>query len=145
MDCNLRKIVINDRTLSCQNRPRKVRKLSGDERGGVMSESVMLGLTVSCYCHYWRFLLVFLATHPPCSQYGANETVIIGILPRQGAADGLSQVVILFQSFIHLGKMKNQNNLIKCECVREMFIVYFLHHEQSHALNGAGCEHGTSI
>ena len=111
----------------------------------VMSESVMLGRTVSCYCHYWRFLLVFLATHPPCSQYGANETVIIGILPRQGAADGLSQVVILFQSFIHLGKMKNQNNLIKCECVREMFIVYFLHHEQSHALNGAGCEHGTSI
>ena len=111
----------------------------------VMSESVMLGRTVSCYCHYLRFLLVFLATHPPCSQYGANETVIIGILPRQGAADGLSQVVILFQSFIHLGKMKNQNNLIKCECVREMFIVYFLHHEQSHALNGAGCEHGTSI
>ena len=48
-----------------------------------------------------------------CSQYGANETVIIGILPRLGAADGLSQVVILFQSFIHLGKMKNQNNLIR--------------------------------
>lgn len=48
-----------------------------------------------------------------CSQYGANETVIIGILPRQRAADGLSQVVILFQSFIHLGKMKNQNNLIR--------------------------------
>ena len=68
---------------------------------------------VSCYCHYWRFLLVFLATHPPCSQYGANETVIIGILPRLGAADGLSQVVILFQSFIHLGKIKNQNNLIR--------------------------------